>query len=160
MTDQDFLRIALRVAAEGSEDPSTQTAAILVRRSGRRVEGCLWAANRFPVGVRPAIGPAKHDRIEHAERAVIYEAAAAGWATRGCVMYAPWFACCDCARAIVAAGVVEVVGVATLREATPERWSRAVAAGETILREAGVGMRWCCDALGVRILFDGREVRL
>lgn len=161
MKDKDFLSVALKIAAAGSEDPNTQTAAILVQFDQHKIAGGIWAANRFPVGVRPALaGPAKHERIEHAERAVIYAAAAAGWGTRGAVMYAPWFACADCARAIVAAGISEVVGSRVLAEATPERWRLAVAAGEAILREAGVIMRWCREPLGATILFDGRRVTL
>jgi dCMP deaminase len=161
MTDIDLLRAACQIARRESDDPRTQNAAVLVQRSGPKITGSVWSANRFPRGVRRAQEPPeKYDRIEHAERAAIFAAARAGWRTAGATMYTPWFACCDCARAIVAAGVVEVVGSAKVCAATPERWRRAVLAGEAILREAGVGMRWLAEPLGVGILFDGKEVTL
>jgi dCMP deaminase len=48
--------------------------------------------------------------MEHAERDAIYKAAFVGMQTEGATLYVPWFACADCARAIIAAGITRVVG--------------------------------------------------
>lgn len=144
--------------SEWSDDPRTQNGAVLVSEDGVVVS----AVNCLPPGVQwtPARRADKYRWIEHAERAVIYKAAASGVRTAGATLYAPWFACHDCARAIVMAGIAEVVGHALPRSLTPDRWLEAVVGGEEILREAGVGLRWVGDPLGVSMLFDGRRIHL
>jgi dCMP deaminase len=156
MTDADYLRLAFQSAAEWSGDNSTQNGATLVPHAGP----ILSAANDFPIGVHSRLDrPAKYQRIEHAERAVIYEAARAGVSTLGASLYCCWFACSDCARAIVMAGIREVVGHALPRQETPQRWAAEVVAGEQILREGGVSMRWLTGNLGCEILFDGGRLK-
>jgi dCMP deaminase len=101
--------------------------------------------------------PFKYDFVEHAERAVIYKAAARGIPAAGGTLYCPWFACTDCARAIVMAGISEVVGLISLRNATPARWLLNVELAEKILAEACVSQRLLADTVGVTIRFDGRD---
>lgn len=130
----DLMRLSIEHATR-STDPSTQNAALLVRDDGPEVE----AVNAFPVGVTESPErwerPQKYDFVEHAERAVIYEAARRGLVTQGRTMVCPWAACADCARAIVGAGIRRLV-----RQTVPEaaHWGAQVAVGDTILREAGV----------------------
>lgn len=158
-TDADLLRLAAVSAREFSDDPRTQNGAVLARRN----EIVVWAANTSPTVLwskQRSQPPQKYTYIEHAERAAIYKAAMAGWATGGASLYCVWFACPDCARAIIAAGIYEVVGHAATRNATPERWLAAVLTGESMLREAGVSLRWLAEPLGVKILFDGKEMSL
>lgn len=156
MTDLDYLREACRYAAASSHDPNTQNGAVLV--TGKRL---VYAANSYPPGLRRtperAAAPAKYLFVEHAERAVIYAAAAAGVPTAGSTLYCPWFACTDCARAIILAGVREVVGLAVMRNATPARWLGNVETAERMLEEAGVAQRLLTDKIGAALLFDGRE---
>lgn len=155
MSELDYLREACRYAVEWSDDPRTQNGAVLV--SGRRM---VYAANRIP----PRLAhesyrletPLKYSFLEHAERGAIYAAAAAGVPTAGAILYCPWFACVDCARAIILAGIKEVVGLACSRNATPQRWADNVTLAEAILCEAGVGQRWLAGEVGVEMLFDGR----
>lgn len=158
MTDLNCLREACRHAAEHSHDPNTQNAAILAP-PGRRL---LYAANAIPTGLARTAdrlaAPEKYQWVEHAERAVIYAAAAAGVPTAGATLYCPWFACTDCARAIILAGIREVVGLAACRNATPARWLANVEAAGRMLEEAGVGQRWLAGSLGVTLRFDGREL--
>jgi len=90
-------------------------------------------------------------------RQTLYAANAAGAATAGATLYCPWFACTDCARAIVMAGISEVVGLITLRNATPGRWLLKVEMAEKILAEACVSQRLLADTVGVTIRFDGRD---
>jgi deoxycytidylate deaminase len=66
----------------------------------------------------------------------------------------------DCARAIIIAGITEVVGHVKPRAATPERWTAQIVKAEAMLREANVGMRWLAEPLGVTIRFDGQEMEL
>lgn len=157
-TDGDWLREALFAAASMSEDSDTQNGAVLVPKKGL----VATAANRMPCGVqRDACRlrrPEKYRWIEHAERAAIYAACRFGTPTEGATMYCVWFACPDCARAIIQAGIREVVGHVTPRRLTPARWEADVAAGEAMLREAGVSMRWLADPMGVMIRFNGERV--
>lgn len=158
MSDVERLREACRYAVERSDDPRTQVGAVLVSASGRS----LYAANRLPAGLarhdHRKESPAKHLFVEHAERAVLYRAAACGIPTAGGRLYAPWAACHDCARAIIACGIREVVGLIVLRNATPERWRASIWTADQMLTEAGVGIRWINERIGVTVRFDGREI--
>ena len=160
MNELDLLRIAARVAAKNSSDNRTQNGAVLARRGEQPVA----AANSFPSGVR--ISPERLERptkylfMEHAERNAIFRAAMMGWPTGGATMYCLWYACPDCARAIIQAGIYEVVGLVKTRNATPPAWTQAVLDGEALLRESGVGMRWINEPLGLKIRFDGKEMEL
>jgi dCMP deaminase len=150
MTELAILREALRHGAAFSHDERTQVGAVLVTR-----RQMLYAANIVPPGVARNPEADKYAIIEHAERAVIYKAAAAGVPTAGAKLYAPWFACPDCARAIILAGIVEVVGLASLAAATPERWRQKIADATRMLEQAGVSTRWLAGAVGAKIIFNG-----
>jgi dCMP deaminase len=158
-TDVDLLRHAAHVA-KGSRDIKTQNGAVLARPDNI----VIGSRNGIPSGLELRVdrlhAPEKYVFTEHSERAVIYKAASMGWPTGGATMYALWFACPECARAIIAAGIYEVVGHVATRNATPVRWMDDVMQGEAMLREAGVGMRWLAEPLGVTIRFDGRELIL
>ena len=155
-----WLKVACEQAA-GSHDPHTQNGAVLVPVRAAYV---AIGVNKVPRGILAApdrlLRPAKYKYIEHAERAAIYAAARYGTPTQSATLYCPWFACTDCARAIILAGVKEVVGHVKPRGATPARWAAEISQAEAMLREAGVGLRWLADDLGVTIRFDGEEMRL
>lgn len=155
MTDIDYLREACRYAVQHSHDGYTNNGAILV--TCRRT---VFSANVAPPGVSLAgrlERPLKYAYVEHAERAVIYKAAATGTPTAGATLYCPWFACTDCARAIIMAGIKEVVGLMAHKEATPSRWGDNVKMAEAMMTEGGVGMRWLSGPMGVTMRFDGRD---
>lgn len=158
-SDSDWLRLAFEAAAEHSDDPNTQNGAVLVPQVGYVAS----AANCLPRGIAGSPArlrrPEKYRWIEHAERAAIYAAGKIGTKTDKSVLFCCWFACPDCARAIIEAGVSQVVGHAVVRKATPERWAAAVKTGERMLKEAGVGLRWLNVDLGVEIKFDGGVIR-
>lgn len=158
-TDLDWLRLAFATAQEHSHDPSTQNGAVIVP-AGFAVAAA--AANELPARIKATQSrlerPNKYRWVEHAERGAIYAAARMGTPTVGAKMYVCWFACTDCARAIICAGIREVIGHVTPRLLTPQRWEAEVLAGESMLREAGVSMRWLAEPLGVTILFDEKEV--
>lgn len=159
-TPIDWLRTACEASA-GSHDPHTQNGAVIVPVSNQLAAvGC----NKIPKGVVRTPDrlrrPEKYAYIEHAERAAIYAAARSGIPTVGATLYCPWFACTECARAIIMAGVTEVVGHVRPRAATPARWTDEIVKAEGMLTEAGVSLRWLADRLGVSILFDGEEMEL
>lgn len=57
--------------------------------------------------------PTKYDFVEHAERNAVYNAARVGVPLKGCRAYlnwAPTTTCTDCAKAIIQAGIIEVIG--------------------------------------------------
>jgi dCMP deaminase len=157
----EWLRIAAQEAASGSDDPHTQNGAVLVPATASYV--CI-GVNRVPSGVWAAPGrlrrPEKYGYIEHAERAAIYAAARVGTPTLGATLYCPWFSCMDCARAIIMAGISEVVGHVRPRAATPDRWTEQIVKAEAMLVEARVNIRWLAGPLGVTIRFNGEEMEL
>lgn len=157
-TDVDWLRMAFQVAAEHSDDPDTQNGAVIAPPNSL----AAWAANHIPAGVAALPGrlvrPEKYRWMEHAERGAIYAAARMGTKTDGATLYCCWFACTDCARAIIEAGVRQVIGHVTPRRLTPGRWEAEVSCGERMLMEAGVSVRWLTDRLGCRIMFNGEVI--
>ena len=149
MTETDYLREALRYAQANSHDHTTKVGAVIV--AGKRL---IYAANRIVARID---GATKYAVTEHAERGAIYKAAATGIPLAGATMYAPWFACTDCAKGIVLAGLREVVGLVSLRQATPQRWLENLELADEILSRGGVNIRWLNEKLDVTIRFDGRD---
>jgi deoxycytidylate deaminase len=77
--------------------------------------------------------------MQHAERAAICKAALNGYSTLNATLYAPWFACNECALDIIDAGIKLVVGHQTIMKMTPERWRVSIEEADEMLDEAGVG---------------------
>ena len=156
--DSFYLRIAAHVAQTQSDDPHTQNGAVLVTEQGIVVS----AANQLPRGV--VIAPSRLDRptkymyVEHAERNAIYTAARQGLPTKRATLYCPWFACADCARAIICAGITEVVGLAHPPAHGP--WQESCDRGDEMFREAGVVYRRLEEKLGVLVLRDGKQIEV
>jgi dCMP deaminase len=144
-----YLRGALDFARQSS-DPSTQNGAILVTPAyGRDGFPIAQGYNTLPTGVRDQsdrwLSPAKYKFVEHAERNAIYEAARLGFATHGAVMFCPWAACSDCARAIIQAGIKVLVRCPSSMPA--EHWAEDILLGDLMMTEAGVritevGVTW------------------
>lgn len=136
---QELLRNAYRVAAYYSDNPRTQNGAVLVNRNGQPIG---TGANSYPNGVlnkpdrleRPKI----YTFLEHAERNAIFSAACKGEEIAGGTLYCPWYACADCARAIIQTGIVRVIGHKQMFDRTPDRWKETIAYGDEMLKEAGV----------------------
>src|SRR4051812_16278929 len=118
-----LLRAAYRVAATTSNDPDTQNGAILVDVNGSRIGE---SANVFPAGVAVTperlVRPVKYEYMVHAERGAIFSAARAGFRAKGGALFVPWYACIDCAQAIIQAGISRVVGHRQCLAKTPDRW--------------------------------------
>jgi len=83
--------------------------------------------------------PTKYLWFEHAERNAIYNAASNGTALEGCTMYINSLPpCCDCARAIIQSGIIEVV---VNSFDSPERWKEQCDIAIGMLKEAKVNIR-------------------
>lgn len=100
-------------AAAGSKDRRKWVGACIVGPDGEIVSKGL---NGFPRGFphdgddRYHDDPALKDVLsEHAERNAIYNAARIGVSCKGCTMFATFHPCHECARAIIQAGIKEVV---------------------------------------------------
>lgn len=158
LSDADLMFLSAVTASSTSADPATQNGAALMSYCGRVVT----SANVLPRGVAAERSrltrPQKYKFIEHAERAVIFRAAEAGIATSRSKMCCLWAACASCARAIAMSGVSEVICHAALRERSPARWVDEIAAGDAILREAGVTVRLIEEQVGVEVMFDGVRI--
>jgi dCMP deaminase len=139
--DVYLLRLAYEEAAK-SPDPSNQNGAVLAAHFKPLVRDF----NRFPHGFKfTAEHLTNRDKklkyIEHAERNVVYSAAKRGVLVYGTTLYCPWFACMACARAIIQAGVVEVIGHAERMAMTPDRWKADVDEAVQYLRDCNIKLR-------------------
>jgi dCMP deaminase len=134
-----LLMMAAYEEAQGSPDPSTQNGALILNASGLVI---ARGHNTFPKGVRVTPErlerPLKYSYIEHAERNAILHAARIGAATERATMICPWFACADCGRAIIGAGIERVIGHKRMFDETPERWKNSIDDAWTMFHESGV----------------------
>jgi len=157
--DRHFLALAYQYAKDCSPDPRTQNGAVLVYPETGEIIG--YGANRFPKGVSqlPERLHPDHKRsyLEHAERDAIFSAIRQGKATEGAVLYVPWFACSDCAKAIIGAGLSAVVGHLAPCS-TSNAWTGSIDIGLTLLQEAQVEYRYYDGEVGVEGLRFGGEV--
>lgn len=156
LSDLDYLGLAYDIAINHSTDPSTQNGAILV--DSNNVVAC--GANHFPLGVIDSpdrwVRPAKYAWVEHAERNSIFDAAKRGVGTNNLTMYCPWFACADCARAIIQSGISEVVGHDTpVHGDGSQSWKDSIAIAYQMFDEAGIRYRNIVGVIGKSIRFNG-----
>lgn len=101
--------------------------------------------NGFPRGLNDEV-PERHDRplkykwTEHAERNAIYNAAAKGHPLLRCTIYLNWYPCADCARAIIQAGITEIVCYEP--DWQDERWGADFRVVKEMLDEVGMKVRF------------------
>jgi dCMP deaminase len=141
--DQYYLDIC-KVVAERSKDPNTQIGCVIV---GPNHEIRSTGYNSFPRGIRDdvperLVRPTKYLWIEHAERNAICNAARVGTVTEACTIYVEIMPCMDCARAVVQAGITQVV-VSNERMAqySSEYYNEHFGMTEVLFQEAGVLVR-------------------
>ena len=133
-----FIRITEDVALK-SKDRSVQIGAVIV---GPDHEIRSTGYNGFPRGGEDAVDsrherPLKYSYTEHAERNAIFNAARCGIVTLGTTLYLnTGYPCADCARAIIQAGIVEII--MTEDKMDPGRWKESCRTAACMLEEAGV----------------------
>lgn len=163
--DTTWLALAYTQAAR-SIDPRTQNGAILVKDDA--LLAVSW--NKFPAGIenRPERWndrEAKWRYVAHAEESVcITGLRIHGSRVVNSTLYCPWYACTECAKAIIQSGIARIVGHTAVRrfaeQASPD-WTLSTRHALEMLDESGVTCDWVDGAVpgapSVRIggqLFD------
>ncbi len=141
--DEYYLSICREVAAR-SKDPNTQVGCVI---AGPAHEIRSTGYNSLPRGIRDDVPerlerPGKYLWMEHAERNAIYNAARCGTPLEGCTIYVVLMPCMDCARAIVQAGIQQVVvSGERMSQYSSEYYDEHFRLVEVLFQEAGVGVR-------------------
>jgi dCMP deaminase len=122
-----------------SDDKSTKIGAIITRENSIIATGY----NQITDGVKNTqerhVRPIKYRFYEHAERDAIYKCARFGISTQGATLYLNrWFPCTDCARAIIASGIVRIF--AENSPSWPENWWLDMRTAYDMLSEAEITM--------------------
>lgn len=139
--DERWMDLA-QLVASWSKDRSRKVGAVIV--DARNVLIAVgW--NGFPRGLDDDTPlrherPAKYQWTEHAERNAVYNAAAKGISTAGCRMYLPWYPCADCARAVIQAGITDLIGVEP--DWNDPKWAPDFAMVREMLAEGGISCRF------------------
>jgi len=139
-----FMALAHEVAG-WSKDQSTKVGCVIV---GPNNEIRSTGYNGFPRGVDDTV-PARHERpakykwTEHAERNAIYNAAFTGVSLKGCRIYIPWYPCADCCRAIIQAGIREIIAYEP--ESSHATWGEDFIVSSEMIKEAGIKLTFLED---------------
>ena len=143
MTWIDYFLSIAEAVRQKSKDPNTKVGAVIV---GPDRQVLSTGFNGFPRQVREDIPsrwekPTKYSYVEHAERNAIYNAARHGVALKGCTLYMVGFGppnvpCTGCARGVIQAGIIKVVGRAV--KPVPDYWKDDLRLACSMLTEAGV----------------------
>ena len=124
--------------SKNSDHPSTHNAALLVDKDKIVLKG----ANMFPPKVKHSkYRLEKGNRnvyINHAERDLIYKAAAKGLKTKGLTMVMPWLPCIPCATSIITSGVKKLICHKQMIERTSDRWIKELKEAVKFMEEAGI----------------------
>lgn len=137
--DDYFMGVAL-LAAERSKDPSTQVGACIVNAAERILS---TGYNGFPYGCDDDEFPwdregesnqTKYPFVVHAELNAILNAG--GKSLEGSRIYVALFPCNECAKAIIQAGIKEVIYLSDKYADTP-----STQASKRMLQAAGVALR-------------------
>jgi len=103
--------------------------------------------NSLPRGIRDDVPerlerPTKYLWMEHAERNAIYNAARCGTPLEGCTLYVDIMPCMDCGRALVQAGIREVViSGQRMSQYSSEYFNEHFQKVQELFQEAGVRVR-------------------
>lgn len=137
--DEYFMGVAL-LAAKRSKDPNTQVGACIVDENNVIL---TTGYNGFPIGCSDDEFPwnregeiTKYPYVVHAELNAILNAS--GKSLKGSRIYVALFPCNECAKAIIQAGIKEVIYLSDKYASTP-----ATKASKLMLSAAGVLFRQC-----------------
>lgn len=145
-----------------SPDPSTKNGAVLVDEYG---DILTYGVNRFPTGVaetktRLTHKETKYRMVVHAENGAIFNAARHGKMVKGSTLFCPFYACSECAKAIIQSGVARVVGHAQLMALASDHttWVESIVNAWEILHEAGVQCELYDGNIGITTRFNGQDI--
>lgn len=141
--DDYYMTMAYLVAMK-SKDESTHVGAVVV---GPDNEVRSTGYNSFPRGIdddKPERQerPEKYFWFEHAERNAIYNSSLMGLSLKDCKMFTNGIPCMNCARAIVQAGIAEVVVDAEWDKNNYGQWVEEAKRTKILFKEAGVRVRF------------------
>jgi dCMP deaminase len=137
--DEYFIGVAL-LSAKRSKDPSTQVGACIVNTKNKIVgagyNGLPTGCNddEFPWGKKGELLETKYPFVCHAELNAILNNI--GMDLQGCRIYTALFPCNECAKAIIQAGIKEVIYLSDKYAATDTS-----IASKMMLDKAGVSYR-------------------
>lgn len=157
--DETFMRQMYLVAAR-SKDPSTHIGAVLVK------DGDVISSGWNGFGRKVLDTPerwndkeTKYKFVCHAEFNAIMNAARKGISTIGTILYTNGVPCNECAKAVVQAGVIEIV---VHRQwpilAHRVKWNEAHLISDQMFSEVGIPVRWYDKLLNSKGFIDGKEV--
>lgn len=134
--DEYFMGVAL-LASQRSKDPSTQVGACIVDEDKRILstgyngfpKGC--SDDEFPWNRDESAGETKYQYVVHAELNAILNAS--GKKLAGSTLYVGLFPCNECAKAIIQAGIKEVIYLSDKYHGTPP-----MEASRKMLEAAGI----------------------
>lgn len=137
--DRRFMALAQHVA-QWSKDPSTKVGAVIVDDRNRVI---AHGYNGFPRGVEDspelyADREQKYPRVVHAELNAILNALGP---VEGCTLFATLAPCCECAKAIIQAGIRRVV-ITPESAKTSDRWSESQKLAWDMMDQPGISVEW------------------
>lgn len=157
-----ILGSAYEYANSNSPDPSTKNGAILIDKNNNVL---AYGVNKFPTGIAETEGrlinkKTKYQLIVHAENGAIFNAARHGRAVNDSTLYCPFYACLECAKAIIQSGVKRVVGHAQLMVLASEHmaWVESIVEAWHMMHEAGVRCELYDGTIGVTTRFNGQDI--
>jgi len=141
--DDYYMNMAYLVAMK-SKDESTHIGAVVV---GSDNEVRSVGYNSYPRGINDnlperQVRPEKYFWFEHAERNAVYNATLLGTSLKGCRMYTNGIPCMDCARAIVQAGIKEVIIDKKWDDNNDDIWIENAKRTKILFQETGVSLRF------------------
>ncbi len=150
--DEYFMGVA-QLASMRSKDPSTQVGCCIVDEQNRILstgyngfpQGCN--DDEFPWGRDEAEGETKYPFVVHAELNAILNNR--GKSLQGARLYVGLFPCNECAKAIIQAGVSEVIYLSDKYANTP-----STLASKRMLGSAGIKLRQLTSKASLLIKFD------
>jgi dCMP deaminase len=149
--DEYFMTMAYLVAMK-SRDPSTKVGAVIV---GPDHEVRSTGYNGLPRGAkeiedRYVEKAYKYMALNHAEENAILHCARVGVPIKGCKLYTPWIPCCRCTKAILQAGIIEVIYDENFPGNDLKQqysWQESIALSRELMGEAGIVLRGFSDSL-------------
>ena len=150
--DEYFMGVA-ELASMRSKDPSTQVGCCIVDEQNRILStgyngfphGCN--DDEFPWGRDESAGETKYPFVVHAELNAILNNR--GKSLQGSRLYVGLFPCNECAKAIIQAGVSEVIYLSDKYATTP-----STLASKRMLAAAGISLRQLTSKASLLIKFD------
>lgn len=150
------------LAAEKSPDPKTKIGAVLVRDRNIISTGYNGFARKvLDLEERYNNRELKRRMVCHAEFNSIVTAARLGISTLNSVLYSQGIVCAECCKSVIQGGISEIVVHKQWPNLTySPNWIESIELSESMLKEAGINIRWFDRVLGIKGKLDGNEIEI